>query len=240
MSTITRISVVTVSLLTLTGCGRNWGAAVEQLESPTQDVTDAQGEWLEELSATGEVVVTGEERDWTLALENDEGIFHVDLHSPTVADLSILDGRELTIDYDGEPWSGGAFVIEDERGVVYASTDDGNLSELLGEGVIEEGVALGARTDDRVTTIFLTLIVHSDEGDVELEPGDVAEVAVDGVRWRVGAIAAYDIEDHRDYDCGPSGVVSVEVLRLDDRTVELPSEPIARPSGMGEASGSCY
>ncbi len=243
---MTRLIVVAFAA-SLTACGSPDPEGGEdlmdqQLEAPDQDLTDANGDSAWELQAEGVATVGGSDQDWQVDIQTDDGIASVGIHSSTHMDLSELDGRTLGVDHDEDDDWDGRFVLSDTEGAVYVSVrawSGSALDEVLGEGTVGRGADLGAFTNDIGDLYtYYSISIATDEGTVELEPGEVADVVVNGVHWLAGAVAAYDLEREVPEACGATGVFSMELFRISTTTV-IPSERLIRPAGRSAAAQGC-
>ena len=188
------------------------------------------------------VVAGADEGDWTLTL----GETTFDYHSPSHADLSALAGRTLTASVS-EQWDSAAppFQLREGEQVVFAvePADDG--TGLFGETRWEYGEILGGgdvvnEYDESTLVIFRAVTVHTDDGDLTVLPGEPASVVLDGATWRLTVLASYEIDPDNWPDgempgCGPSDMLSVELMLTDEDA----GEPLVRPTGRVAAMQSC-
>ena len=216
------------------------GEAPDQLESiqvmPSGE--DLGGDDL----GSGSLAISGEGRDLELRLEGDGGSFEIGLHSPALSDLSAFAGLELSA-IAPESWSGderSGLVLEDADGPVYIA-DGGQLGRLLtdrfGEGFATYGEVLGEETEGDWILSYTTGVFQTDDGLVELLPGEPVTIRVDGDSWRLVLIAAYETDlrpGAEEMDCGGRPpVLSFEMVLLD--TAEPKLEAISRPAELDVA-----
>lgn len=221
------------------------GAHVAQLELLSVQLTGATGDEYEAISGSGALTVTGSERDFTLSIADEAGPLDVEVHSPGLSDLGALDGATVTVDLSTADFSTGTrtIVISDESGPLYAAdhgTGSAELAEAFGAGFVGYGETLGTESREGYDWVYYTARFETDDGAVELEPGEVDTLSFDGVLWRVAVIAAYESSPQPDTAvpaCGGSDdLLSYEMLR-----VEEPAEPavLVRPEGAKVAALSC-
>lgn len=188
-----------------------------------------------------EVIAGAEDGDWTLTL----GDTSFDYHSPSRADLSALAGRTLTASITDD-WGGSSpFQLREGEQVVFAveTYDDG--SGLFGETRWEFGEAVGEgdvinEYDEPTAVKFHAVTIHADDGDVTALPGEPVSVLLDGATWRLTVVASYEIDEQDglfggNAKCGPSDLLSVELMLTDEDA----GEPLVRPTGRVAAMQSC-
>lgn len=224
-----------LSLISLPACLAN----IDDNSLEAQELSGLDGG--EEASGALAVTAEAEEGDWSLAL-GDRAIAY---HSPSRADLSLLDGLDLRAEVlDSFYGSPGLSLWEGEELVFHVSNySDG--ADLFGEARWEFGEELGQGEvvndyDEATPVIFRQVVVHGDEGDQIVEPGEPVRVALDGVDYRLTVIAAYEIDIHYgpfepQPGCGPSDMLTVELIR----SPEDPGQRITRPPEARAAMASC-
>ncbi len=211
-----------------------------EMEDNSLEATGVQGS-TDGLEAEGPASVAAEaaEGDWSIAVEGVEVVWH----SASRADLSILDGRDLRLEVDENGGQvGDARLLEDGAPVLVASVGDG--AEVFGREVWTFGASIGGGVvvneyDEATRVVFHEAVIHADDGDVVLLPGEPTPVVLDGATFRATVIAAYRIEPtggDEQAGCGPSDLLSVELLRT-ETTVE--EAPLTRPAERLAPMSSC-
>lgn len=212
------------------------GEITEQLEAITVS-------GLED-NLSGTFAATGQDRDYVLTDEQQSVV--VDIHTPTAAVLTALDGRVLSFESEGgAPTRTWRASDPDPAWLVYRNGSTALVDEwfgaefaTLGEKVGHERPSDGgiARRD------FHTAQFQTDDGPVELLPGDVDTLTIAGVSWRVGVVAAwFDNAAHTNSKCGAGdqAMLSYELLRVDapvepDRMTRSPELELPQtPRGCG-------
>ena len=168
----------------------------------------------------GLATVDGDAKDWTLSLADTElGSQELTMHVPGQSDLSTLDGRELSIELE---WSlTPTAVVSDAEGLVFASVAGDNHPDVvaaLGSDFISFGEEAGSVQEGTDRWSLRYAVVSTDEGTLELLPGEAEEITVDGTSWRVVVHAAYQVEPGplSYHPCGfAPDMLTFEVLRLD-------------------------
>lgn len=194
----------------------------------------------------GTLAVEGQDADYTLSLTDATGAttLSFEAHSPGAFDLSALagEGREVNL-LGGEVFHHQSVVVEDESGPLWvADLGDraGAVSVLIGGSPVRAGEVLASAEDDTWTWSYTSLIVPTDEGDVELLPGDVETVSINGVLWRFVAVAAYTREPQEGASLPGCPVMfdmlAYEMVRVEAREV---SGLLERPAGLREAALGC-
>lgn len=185
---------------------------------------------LEAIEVSGDAVsgsarpsVTGADRDWTFADEDGDGV--VTVHTPSGADLGTLDGRALVFAYEGaEEIPDGATVTLTDPDPVWLAYRNGSTTVVdawFGAGFADLGaeVAHERLPEQNVRRrTYRTAVFRTDDGPVELLPGDVDTLVLDGVSWRVGVVAAWDDQAQpTNAKCGggDARMLSYELLRID-------------------------
>jgi hypothetical protein len=138
-------------------------------------------DWDDRLNSPGTLTVApgATNKDWDLALTNERGAWTFQIHSPTALDLSGLDGIE------GVQYHAGYHVLlYDADGPLYAAYTHNDvvapeLQELLVDSeilVADGGIGFGS------------MIFDTDDGPVELRPGEVEPITYEGRHYELGAI----------------------------------------------------
>ena len=225
----------------LTACDKSSGDAPEQLETLLVEIGYAEVED----SYAGTLAVSGADQDWSLSITPAVGeAFSWTVHSPAEVDLSTLAGEDRTLTLLSEVvFEERSFVLSDASGPAYIADIGENASDvasLLDTDPARFGEVLASDEDENFTSDYTTLIFPSDDGEVELMPGDVTTLSINGVSWRVTAIAAYDREmkEGGSFPGCPFIVdmLSYEMIRVE--TVEA-DEARVRPEGMSGAKVGC-
>jgi len=217
------------------------GTIPEQLEAvavlPTGGSFDA-------ISASGDLAVTAEGRDFTLTITPAAGpAVEISVHSPTT-NLAKLDG--LTVDADVSQ-SGlheeRSLVISDDGGVVYAA-DVGQFNDTIvaafGADFATWGATVATDSDELYDWTYTSAKFQTDDGPVEILPGNAKTVVIAGDTYRIGVIAAYEVEAHPDaaLPCGGiSDLLSFEMLRIAE--AEEPAT-VTRAAGADLAHNGCF
>lgn len=218
-------------------------ACVEEVDLSDQQLEDLSFQIDQEVDEgttatfSGTLAVSGEDSDYTLQVEADGApVLAADVHTPGGLNLSTLAGREVSIDvvhnWDANPHF---LAVSDASGLAYVLNPGAQETEIaarFGEGFADWGSELGRMKEGDTTWIWRAARFETDDGAVELEPGQVEPIVVGGVRWQVAVVAAYQ----REYDadallpgCGPpSDLLSYELLR-----VNVDVEPALRSRAPG-------
>jgi len=215
-------------------------SADQQLEGFSLEITaddPEAGEFWYETSVEGTATVTGADRDHTVTVEGADSTVELVVHSPAVTDLTVFDGRDVTVDV-----SGRNMAVRDDDGIAYAADAGGyrwQLEQEFGEGFADWGSVVRTEMDGTELYKYRTAVFAGDDGPVEIHPGDSDSVTIDGIDYDVTVIASYTIEETMPFAAiaacgGPSDLLSYEMER-----VEQPREPrtVARPEGLEMARG---
>ncbi len=214
-------------------------ACAAELEDNSLEAAELTGGDPDAQDYTGALSVAAgaEAGDWELSV----GDHSFSLHSPSRADLSVFTG-DVTLSV-GEAWDlAPSLVLTDAAGVAFVSShsadEDGSAAfgrsvwtfgEVLGRGVIVNAY------DEPNDVTFREVEVTDDNGAQIVLPGEPAEIVLDGVRYRLTVIAAYQPESERNAKCGPPDMLSVEVVRTESPDLA----PLVRPSSRRAPMGSC-
>ncbi|GEM_PF-4575103 len=228
-------------VLVLTACS----SAPQQLEAVAVSAPAFDDDPSEPPTWSGTAAVTGSERDWSIDLETDEQAHAFSVHSPSAMQLSALDGEELTVRVT-TTWSGNpdGLAVYDAVDLAYASVgsvENADVLERFGADFASWGDELGRSRGEQATYTYKAIAFATDEGTVELAPGEVAEIVVHGVTWLAAPVASYDHEYHKWAAvpaCGGGGpMLSYELFRMDEATGE--SRFVERAEGSAMAKRSC-
>ena len=225
-----------------TACGVS-GTPPEQLEASMATPALTQEEFTD-VSVSGALQVSGEGQDLTLTVGEGEGAMSMDVHSAGRSDLGGLSGLNVTADL--LTWgfeSGRSLLLSDEDGLVYALDAGWSLdavNEALGAERLRWGDEVATDKDGTWSWSYTSLIVATDDGELSLLPGDVANITLDGVPWRLVVVAAY-AREARPNAAMPGcpvldDVLSYELLRLETAGAD---DVLIRPEGLDPASAGC-
>lgn len=176
---------------------------------------------------TGDLSASGADRDYDLSVSDPTGtIFEAALHSPGDLDLGSLSGHSGTVtiypDWTGE--HARLVAITQEDGLVYVANrgmSGGDLDTWFGADFATYGAALGTSRDENFNWTYHGVSFKTDEGAVEIAPGEVDTLTINGEMWEVVVIAAYDRELRPNgsiADCGPpEDLISYEMIRVAER-----------------------
>jgi hypothetical protein len=227
-----------LSLIGLSGCGSDepgqTGTVPEQLEALQVAPAVEEGGAIQ---ASGTLAITGQDREYTLSV-TPEGAATIDiaLHSPALSPLAALHDKAVEVELGPAEMGGRSLAIRDEAGPVYVATaGDGSGVELaekaLGAGFATWGAEVGTETDGTFVWSYKKAVLAGDGGPVEVLPGEVATVEVDGATWRVVVIASYTVGTNPDADalpaCSPEDMLAFEALRVEAAAEEEPVRRLA-------------
>lgn len=175
-----------------------------------------------ELTLDGALTVTGEGRDYSLAVAGSPA--KIDIHTPGASDLSSLQGRaaKVTVRDSISIGEGGrVVVVSDDAGPLYVSVsnDEGDDNTTFGEGFARWGEAVS--TDEGTTFIVeqTPVVFKTDKGDVSVLPSEAAALTIGGAQYRAVVIAAYRVSVNPDADavpgCDTPDMLSYELLRVE-------------------------
>lgn len=190
------------------------GTIPEQLEA--LEVTFASSQPIQ---VTGELSVTGSDREFHLSVGAEE----LDLHSPGASPLANLNGLQGTVEVTEQGMGGQSIIISDETGVAYVGALGDGMSlnavaEHFGSDFVRWGEQTGSETDGTFVWNYKPAIFATDTGDVELTPGEVETITVEGVDYRVVVSAAYTVGTNPDATelpgCGPEDMLGFELIRV--------------------------
>lgn len=221
------------------------GACTPHIEDNTLEPNELSG--IEDgvaLEGSLSVTAVDQEGDWSLAL----GEATLSYHSPSHADLSLLQGRTVRAEAM-ELWGGEMELnLWEGETLVFAASTFGDGSQLFGDLRWEYGEQIGKGEvfdpDDvdgptETAVLFYEVVVHGDDGDQIALPGEPVSVAINGVQYRLTVIASYQIDRGLELfggsKCGPSDMLSVELIQSE----EEPGESLVRPSNARAAQAGC-
>lgn len=176
----------------------------------------------------GLTAVTGEDRDWTLSIDDGAGTTtKVDVHAPGASDLSVLDGVDLETSL-GYAWGSNprdvvvTTVAGDEPAAprfLAQVRRVGLVSNLLGEDFADFGEAVGTGTiqaEGAWGVEYHDVVFQTDDGEVVAKAGEPVELTIDGATWRTVVHTAFVVTEEPDVtkDCGggASDTLSFEMV----------------------------
>lgn len=224
-------SLVALSLLpcfSLVACSAESSGSATQLEA-FEASSDQQADPYEGSEVSGDAVVTGGDRDWTLAVSSPGGdAANVTVHAPGASDLSSLDGDPLTIVL-GDAWGSDTRTVDisDDAGPVFYGQprmDYGPATDAFGTEFAAFGdeIATGTMTDDYgdYSVSYRKAVFQTDDGAVEALAGEPFEAQVGGATWRIVVHASFQVTEYPDAMPGCGGgtgtTLSFEMLRVED------------------------
>lgn len=195
-------------------------------------------------SFTGELRVVGSGQDFAFVLlEDGEETMAFEVHSSSGFDLSTLSGSDRTLALlgGGVPEHQSLVVLDGAEPLWMADLGDRAAAVSLFTG--GPGVTAGETlyTDQDPTWIwqYTSILVATDEGVLELWPGEVQDAVIASRVWRFAAVAAYRRE-LRD------GVEAPACTLKDMLAYELYRVPVGqglvkreRPAGLPPAELTC-
>lgn len=196
------------------------GTIPEQLESFAVTIENDQGQLL---SAAGLLTVAGEDRQFQIAVDDPAVGMAIELHTPGATPLGSLDGVDATVELSEMGMGGRSIVISDADGPLYVGAlgdtpGQAQVREIFGEGFVTWGEAVGSQTDGYFVWTYAPAVFATDDGPVELLPGEVDNILVDGAKWRVVVSASYEVSDNPSADempaCSPESMLGFELLRV--------------------------
>lgn len=193
----------------------------------------------------GDLDVVGGPVDYAFVHTDEDGQERAfEVHSPGEFDLAHIAGPDRVLHLLDGPVSGHqSVVVADGAGPTWVA-DLGDraaaVSLLLGGQAVRNGETIYSDLDGVWQWTYTTLVVPTDEGDVELLPGEIQTVTIGGVYWRFAAVAAYKREPRAGAelsDCERmEDMLAYEMFRVGG--LELP-EVRERPVGEDPASLGC-
>ncbi len=196
------------------------GTIPEQLESFQITLENEPGAPVSKFGTLG---ITGADRQFEIAVDDPDLGMAFQVHSPGATPLTQLDGVDATVSLSEMGMGGRSIVISDDDGPLYVgSLGDGpglaQVREIFGEGFVTWGEEVGSQTDGTFVWTYAPAVFATDTGDVELQPGEVDSIVVDGVEWRVVVSASYQVGTNPDAEelpaCSPESMLGFELLRV--------------------------
>lgn len=198
------------------------GTIPEQLELLELSLT---GLAQQQSSVAGALTVSGSAREFTITVAGeDAAAVELELHSPGASPLASLDGIDAAVRLTDEGMGGRSVIISDEAGIVYfggvgdfGSTEAAN--EHFGSGFVTYGEKTGSQTDGMFVWTYAPAVFATDDGPVELLPGEVETIVVEGVKYRAVVSSSYEVGTNPDAEelpgCSPESMLGFELLRVD-------------------------
>jgi len=215
----------------------------DQLEATNVSLASDSEDAEDEITLNGMLQVSGSERDFTLSLNDGETDHSIEIHTPGELDLSVLSGIEAsaTLSYMGLHGE-RSMAIQDESGPAFLSVvdhTDAVATHAMGANFATWGDTVATDSDSEYNWTYTTALFETDEGAVELLPGESDTITVDGASYQVAVVAAYKVEarPRAALPCGGIGdMLSYELIRVD-----APSEAmqVERATGLEMAHSGC-
>jgi len=183
----------------------------------------------------GVITVSGTAPNLTVNINTDNGGTEVTVKAPGLPDLSAIEGIEGMLSLAEDPLTDKLSVmISDAEGPLYLleTVDAGPLTtSAFGPGFAGGGGSLGDVGVGLDTLTLYGIDISTDDGVVELFPGEPQEILVDGVSYRAVVVASFS----RFFNAQPTcnflieDIRSFELTRVEAGTADL--TPLTRPEG---------
>jgi hypothetical protein len=233
-------------VLFLSACGAlGTGEVPEQLES-IESLAQSDNNDLaidSDVDTSGELAVTGQDRELGLILSGDDGDLSIELHTPGSLDLSFLDGEMTRLVLSPSGLHGERnLALYDDQGVAYLAIGSYNwdlADEAFGAGFVDFGSVVATDRGDGYDWTYNTVAFQTDDGAVEVGAGERTTILLDGERWEVVVVSAYQVEarPRAMLPCGGiSDMLSFEMVRV---TEDADEGMIQRPDGSKMAHLGC-
>lgn len=203
------------------------GVVPEQLEALDLAITSGDNQIS---SSAGVLAISGADRQFAVQVGTGPELVAFDLHSPGASPLSSLDGLDATVQFTEQGMGGRSVVISDATGPVYFgivgdSPSLAPISETFGADFVSWGERVGSEGDGTFVWTYAPAVFNTDTGPVELLPGEVDSIVVDGVEWRVVVTASYQVDVDPTASelpgCSPESLLGFELLRVADQPVTI-------------------
>jgi hypothetical protein len=225
--------------IALLGCDTTSGEQPDQLEAP--EASYEQKDKYDGASISGDdAVVSGGDRDWSVAVTDGGTVPMVAFHVPGASDLSVLEGGSLDIELGGA-WGDDTRTvrIDDETGprfLVQLDADGGPATDLFGADFVSFGdeVGTGTMEDDYGTweVSYKKAVFATDDGAVEANPGEPFVATIDGQDWRIVVHGSFEVTKTPDTLPGCGGgigtTLSFEMIAV---VTQPPLDAVAPLSG---------
>ena len=174
----------------------------------------------------GSVMVEGDIGDYRVSASTNSGRVEFDVSTDTDTDMTnlngLVDGR-ISVYRDGVT-NELSLGIADAGGPAYlfeAVAPTALSQELFGGNFIRKGNDIGQAQGSQTTTLDLfSVLVGTDDGQVEAFPGTPIEIEVNRVHYRFTLLGAWDrtVPDNIVADCTYDSLMSFEVVRVERET----------------------
>lgn len=240
---MTRTLFPLLAALSLVGCGSS-GDIPDQLEAVAVDITPDSDAFdaFNGFTAAGTLEVAGEGRSVALELQAEAVTLDIDLHTPGSVDLQAFSGSVVTLEASESGLHGERnLAIQDEQGVVYlaqAGYRQDLTESLFGAGFASYGAEVGTDRDRQYDWTYTTARFETDDGPVELLPGEKDVIRVGGNAYEVTVVSAYQVEARPRalLPCGGIGdMLSFELVRVEAGEPDF----VERPEGAAMAHLGC-
>lgn len=191
----------------------------------------------------GTLQIEGADRDWLVTVETSTGGRDIDLHTPSAADLSVLDGAadvRVTVERDPASEELSLAITDGSGGVLYIvepAEPTALTRDMMGSGQIGRGDDLGQVQEGAWSLTLTSGLLRTDTGDVELLPGEPQAVTIDGATYRAVLLASFEAEmEGESPNCsGARERLAYELLRTDDPALAK----LVRPEGEALPTSTC-
>lgn len=203
------------------------GVVPEQLEALDVAITTGDAQLS---TAAGLLAISGADRQFAVQIGTGPELVAVDLHSPGASPLTSLDGLDATVQFTEQGMGGRSVVISDATGPVYFGIvgDSPSLTpvaDTFGSDFVSWGEPMGSEGDGTFVWTYAPAVFNTDAGPVELLPGEVDSIVVDGVEWRVVVTASYQVDIDPEASelpgCSPESLLGFELLRVAEEPVTV-------------------
>ncbi|MCB9699373.1 MAG: hypothetical protein H6738_21505 [Alphaproteobacteria bacterium] len=198
---------------------------------PEEELTGAR------LDASGPLKTEEASEKQELRIDTSTGLVSLTIDTPTAPDLTAWDDADVLVSLREGPTAIGMSITQDGD-LLYLLEPDGPgtvSDELLGPNLLATDTDLGTVASSAWQGSLWSALIRTDTGDVELFPGQPAEVIIRGDTFRAILIASYDMESVTAGCSMDQTRMAYELLRVEPGSVDTTRLVRAETDDLGGA-----
>lgn len=204
----------------------------------------------EELSSArkdlvGALAVDGSGENLTVQIDTQNGRTEVEVKAPGMPDLSVLDGLEGQLSIAEDALTDRlSLLVTDDQGPVYLLEPVNATvltTETFGPGFVQVGADLGTVPVGLDHVRLYSALFETDDGAVEVFPGEPVEATIDGQTYRIVLVANWvrELSGDRSSECASQldEALAYELTRVEPGAADL--TPLTRPETVPIDGSTC-
>lgn len=231
--------VAAVAMVACSGDGNEETSAWEPNQLAIPEVSLEEDLENPRLDLAGQLHVDGVGEQQDLRIDTTTGPVHVEVDSVTSPDFTSWNEDEVLVSIRQDA-AGLSMSIQEDQDLLYLlePAGPGSLSdEILGPNLVAREADLGPVTSGNWSGRLSSVVIRTDTGDVELFPGQPAEVTIHEGTFRAVLLSSYDMDTVTPGCAMLPSRLAYELLRVEPGTVD--TTKLTRDAALDLAGAVC-